>query len=256
MSDKVVSCMEMNDFLAINNIIYRIYTNPDLDAMRYRFFEQMKMLLDFDSADFFLANLPESTPPLCRPIYYHCENTGADLYDALDYSRGILYSGKSMVYRESDILSEEARLASDYYKKVYLPNHWHYALQMILGRNKRLLGVATFYRQIGKQDFGHNDVFLVDMLKDHMSWRLLQELNRQKNEKLTVAQAAEKFRLTPQEKNILALLLSEKPQKEIAVQLVISLSTLKKHITSILDKVGANSRIQLFKMISENDDST
>lgn len=39
--------------MILNSIIYKIYTTEDADIMREQFLEQMKMVLDFDSADFF-----------------------------------------------------------------------------------------------------------------------------------------------------------------------------------------------------------
>lgn len=48
--------LEMNDWMILNGIIYKIYTTDNFDEMREQFLEQMKMLLDFDSADFYIAS--------------------------------------------------------------------------------------------------------------------------------------------------------------------------------------------------------
>jgi DNA-binding CsgD family transcriptional regulator len=243
--------MENGDFLALNNIIYRIHTTVEFTAMRALFLEQMKMAVEYDSADFYLAKNFNGEVRLSDPVYFNCQNTGAEIYDNLDYSRGILYSGKCMVYRESDILSETKRVKTDYYKNVYAANHWHHALQMIFGREGRFLGVATFYRLIGKRDFTHDDVFIADMIKDHMSYRIMKESG--KTGKLTVSKAAEKFSLTAQEKKILNLLITDKSQNEISDILVITGSTLKKHIYSIFRKIGITSRIQVFSVIQADE---
>lgn len=47
--------LETNDWLMLNSIIYKIYTVEDVDDMRKQLLEQLKMLLDFDSADFYMA---------------------------------------------------------------------------------------------------------------------------------------------------------------------------------------------------------
>lgn len=44
--------LETNDWLVMNSIIYKIYTTGDFDAMRTQFLEQIKTVIDFDSADF------------------------------------------------------------------------------------------------------------------------------------------------------------------------------------------------------------
>ena len=110
--------LETNDWIFLNNIIYKIYTLSDIDDMRLQFLDQMKMLIDYDSADFHLAS-PDGENKLVSPILYNCEEDISMMYDEIDYSRGILYGGKTLIYRETDIISDAKRVETDYYKKVY-----------------------------------------------------------------------------------------------------------------------------------------
>lgn len=147
---------------------------------------------------------------LVEPVFFNCSENKSSEFDELDYSRGIMYcSGKSLVYRETDIISDEKRMQTKYYKKVYRPNHWHYSLQLILGKGKEFLGVVTFYRILGKENFQYNDIFLLDMLKDHLAYRLYRNKQVLSNtvDKMTVTEAAEKFALTKREQTILKMLL-------------------------------------------------
>lgn len=169
--------LETNDWLILNSIIYKIYTTEDSQLMRQQLLEQLKMVLDFDSADFYLASGDESRR-LVKPVTYNCEEEMLG-YEELEEGKGITYTGKSIVYRETDMVSEEERLQSEYYNKVYRPNNWHYSLQMVLGRNKEFLGVITFYRTIGKDNFQYDDIFIMDMLKDHIAYRLYRD-NRER----------------------------------------------------------------------------
>lgn len=243
--------LDANDWLVLNSMIYKIYTMEDAKEMRYVFLEQLKMIIDFDAADFYLASEDEETG-LVDPVAYNCDCVSGE-YDAMDYSRGILYSGKSMVYRETDIIDDKKRKNSEYYQKVYKPNNWHYSMQIILAKDKQFLGVATLYRSIGKDNFEYDDIFLVDMLRDHLSFRLSQERkNRIENpHKWTVAQAAETFQLTKREKMVLHCIMEGKEKEEICEELVISINTFKKHSLNIYRKLGVNNRVQLFKKILE-----
>ncbi|HCM24554.1 MAG TPA: helix-turn-helix transcriptional regulator, partial [Ruminococcaceae bacterium] len=130
-------------------------------------------------------------------------------------------------------------------------NNWHFSLQMILAREKEFLGVITFYRTIGKDNFHYDDIFLLDMLKDHLAYRLYQERHRAGSKKLSAEQAAEKFELTKREGTILRLLMAGMDNAEISEKLVISVNTLKKHVLNIYRKLGIRNRIQMFKMIHE-----
>ena len=251
---KLVKTLETNDWLVMNSIIYKIYTTGDFDAMRTQFLEQIKTVIDFDSADFYLASSNEKEN-LERPVFLNCDEDLSDIYENMDYSRGIMFSGRSMVYRETDIISDEKRVQTEYYQRVYKPNNWHYALQMIFGRNKHFLGVVTLYRTIGKEDFTYEDVFLMDMLKDHMAYRLSQDRNNQmtSQEKLTLTQAVKAYDLTKREQTILQLLLQGMENTEICDHLSITVNTLKKHILNIYRKLGIRNRVQMFKLIKEKE---
>ena len=251
---KLLKTLETNDWLVMNSIIYKIYTTGDFDAMRTQFLEQIKTVIDFDSADFYLASSNEQEN-LERPVFLNCDEDLSDIYENMDYSRGIMFSGRSMVYRETDIISDEKRVQTEYYQRVYKPNNWHYALQMIFGRNKHFLGVVTLYRTIGKEDFTYEDVFLMDMLKDHMAYRLSQDRNNQmtSQEKLTLTQAVKTYDLTKREQTILQLLLQGMENTEICDHLSITVNTLKKHILNIYRKLGIRNRVQMFKLIKEKE---
>lgn len=251
---KGMKTLETNDWMILNSIIYKVYTTEDSDQMRAQLLEQIKMILDFDSADFFLAS-QDGNRHLVKPITYNCDEDESSRYDELDYSRGIMYTGKSLVYRETDIISDDKRIQTEYYNKVYRPNNWHYSLQMILGRNKEFLGVITFYRTIGKDNFQYDDIFLLDMLKDHIAYRLYRDgrENGLAPEKLTVAEAGEKYDLTKREHTILKLLMEGKENAAICDELTISVNTLKKHILNIYRKLGIKNRVQMFKMIKEKE---
>lgn len=240
--------LDNNDFMILNNIIYKIHTNGDFSAMRREFLEQMKMVMDFDSADFYLAKGDGSTE-IHGKVAYNCPTDTAKIFEAQDYSQGILSAGRSMVYRESDILEEEKRIATDYYQNVYKANNWHYALQLILGRKGKFLGVATFYRHAGQPDFQYDDVFLLEIIKDHMAHRLFVQLSD--DDKITVADATVQFSLTKREVQILELLLTHHDNQAICKDCAISNNTLKKHILNIYRKIDVKSRPQLLQKITQ-----
>ncbi len=244
--------LETNDWIILNSIIYKIYTTENFTEMRQELLNQLKMVLDFDSADFYLAST-EKGKLLCNPVTLNCDVDFSETYENIDYSRGILGSGKMLVYRETDIISDESRVQTDYYQKVYKPNNWHYALQVVLARHKKFLGAISLYRTIGKEDFQYDDIFVIDMLKEHLAFRLEQhyKTGNPDYEKLTVSETVAKYDLTRREHTILKLLMSGKDNNEICEELVIAPNTLKKHILNIYRKLGINNRVQLFKSVKE-----
>ena len=248
--------LETNDWIILNTIIYKVYTMEDFDEMRKELLEQLKLLVDFDSADFYLASAGDEKK-LDRPVMYNCDSNLSELYEQLDYSRGIMLSGKSLIYRETDIISDESRVENEYYKKVYKPNNWHYSLQVVIAKDHHFLGTITFYRTIGKENFKYDDIFVLDMLKDHLAYRMEKHKKKlgEDGEKLTVTQAVEKYGLTRRENTILYNLMQGKENPVICEELTISTNTLKKHILNIYRKLGIRNRVQLFKMIREHEET-
>lgn len=246
--------LQTNDWMILNNIIYKIHSTEDLHVMREQFIEQMKMVLDFDSADFYLTSKDGSKKLTC-PVTYNCDIDPCADCKELEHNRMEMYTGASMVCRDTDLFDEERRRKSEYYTKIYRSNNWHYSIHMVLGKGKDFFGIVTFYRAIGKSDFEQDDIFVLDMLKDHLTYRLFKDCQHGASieEKLTVTQACEKYELTKREHTILSLLMEGKDNFAICNELSISVNTLKKHILNIYRKLGIRNRVQLFKMVRERE---
>ncbi len=242
---------EVNDWMMFNSIVYKIYTVRQNREMREKFLEQLKMLIDFDAADFYLARRDKSQG-LEDPVFYHCEGVYPDKFDEIDYSRGILYSGVCRVYRETDIVSDEIRVETDYYHKLYRPNGWHYSVQMILAYDKKFVGAVTLYRTVGKENFSHDDTMFLDLLKDHLAFRLHYEYADAAEAKTAdIGAFSEKYSLTRREESVLLELWSGKDNQSISEELAISIYTLKKHILNIYRKTGVNSKGQLMNKVAK-----
>lgn len=242
---------EINDWLMFNNIVYKIYTTRDKNKMRADFLDELRMLIDFDAADFYLAK-SDAELGLTSPVTYNCGNVYSGCFDELDYSRGILYSGNCMAYRETDIISDEIRVNTEYYNKLYRPNGWHYSAQIILAYEKQFVGVVTLYRKKEKKNFRHEEIMILDMLKDHLAFRLRNDTEgTAERTDEGINGFSEKYSLTKREETVLKCLLEGKSNQEISDDLVISIHTLKKHIMNIYRKTDVNSRGQLMNKVAK-----
>ncbi|MEA4973788.1 MAG: helix-turn-helix transcriptional regulator [Candidatus Metalachnospira sp.] len=246
--------IETNDWVVVNSIIYKIYAVEDGYKMREGFLEDMKMVLDFDSADFYVASGDEEKK-LINPAMYNCNEDLSELYEKSNRDIDNVFKGKSIVFRGTDIEPEEKAVNSKFYNNVCRPNNWHYTLHIVLSFNKELMGMLTFYRTVGKGNFDYDDIFLMDMLKNHLSLRLSWDRDNYDitHEKLTVSKASDKFALTKQEHMILKMLMEGMDNNAICDSLSISVNTLKKHILNIYRKLGIKNRVQMFKMIKEKE---
>ena len=83
--------LETNDWMVLNSIIYKIHTTQDSTTMRRQLLEQMKVVMEFDSADFYLAARGERSR-LASPVRYNCEEATAlwACYESRNYNRRII----------------------------------------------------------------------------------------------------------------------------------------------------------------------
>ena len=193
--------LETNDWIIINSIIYNIYTIKNTEEMQEKFMARLKSVVDFDSCDFRLASRNETD---------------------------VMYNGKSIVYRESDI-----------------------TIKMVLGEEERFLGVVTLNRKKGKKDFDYDDIFILDILKDHMSFSLSQRLasSVDVSGNTNIQEFVNRYCLTKREEEVLMHMLSRQDNHTISDELSISINTLKKHERNIYQKCNVSSRMQLFKLV-------
>lgn len=245
-----------NNWSVLNNIIYKIYTTEDAEQMRQQFLEQMKFVLEFDNAEFYLTDL-ENDQKFVDRICYDSDISGDKL--VRDMLSGLCnvspFLGKTIIFRDTDIESVEGRTIASYYKEYCQTSNIVHSLHMLLGDGRTCVGLISFYRTLGKDAFDGDDIFVLDLMKDHLLYRLAQErLERASiQEKLTVTEATKHYNLTKRESMILRRLMQGHNNNQISEELQISVNTLKKHVLNIYRKLNINNRVQLFKAIKEKE---
>lgn len=244
--------MKNNDWIILNSINYKIHSIEEEQEMRLKVMDMLGYLIDFDSASFYIVkgNNPRE---LTAPIGIHYTRADMEdyinIYKNIDYSEGLMYTGKNIAYRESDILSEKERIASEYYKKVYDVQGWHYSLHLNISFEGEFLGVMSFFRKKKKEDFEYEDIFILDMVKDHLALRLKRDKDTRLNKKMTVQECAEHYGLSEKETQVLQWLLTDKTPEEISDILDISVSTYRKHCNRIYKKTDVSQRIELYDKV-------
>ncbi|GAF37985.1 LuxR C-terminal-related transcriptional regulator [Lentilactobacillus farraginis] len=258
MGDFLMKVFSTNDLYVLNNIIHHIYCCKDPFEMRQQLISQLLFLLEFNGGTFYLSS-PEDDQKLISPVVVNIEpgfgQKYLDNYTQLDYSKGLMFTGRSMTYRESDIIPDAQRVTSKYYQMFYRDYGFHFSLHASIAYQGRFLGILSFFRQKGKADFTQNDIELIGLLTSHLEARLFKDYQKAcsgKN-KLSLSEAAKKYGLTKRQQIITQSLLDGLENETICERLYITNNTLKKHILNVYRKLGINSRVQLFKMVKENE---
>jgi DNA-binding CsgD family transcriptional regulator len=189
---------------------------------------------------------------LCNPVGVNIEeaelNRYIGSYNEID-AKWVLSSKESTVYRETDLIPD-SREESAYYKDIYAPRDIHFSIFLTLVYNEVFQGIFTLYRSKEVPDFSEKDIFMLDMLKDHLSYRISKETTVLKSvPALNFNTYLEKYNFTLREFDIFKLLAEGLTNDEICSLLFISTPTAKKHIVNIYKKLNVNSRLQLLKLV-------
>ena len=90
--------LEINDWLIISNIIYKIRAIDIFDEMRQELLIQLKLLIDYDSADFVLVTNEEGNL-VDSAVTYNYDISLSEKFRNVYYNREIITSGKTLIYR-------------------------------------------------------------------------------------------------------------------------------------------------------------
>lgn len=233
----------------VSDLILKIYSTHQLSEMANRLFEGMKMFVDFDAADFYIYDEMNKKYTLNSSMQYHAnEHMSAE---ELGLNIDLLRKKINYVYRDSDYY-EDNPIGNNVNRVVlYRSNQFQFALHMLLAYEDREIGVVTLYRMKGKPDFDYDEVAICNVLKEHLAYRLSNEVGERAESKYTVSEVVNQFGLTPRETQVLKNMLAGKDNFQISDEMMISTFTIKKHIMNIYRKLEISSRTQLFKKVKE-----
>ena len=257
-----------NAWLGIMNIIYSIHSSETIETMSERFLKQLKWLVPYDQAIFFIPK-DKTDEEIRITASVNMEEEFLEKYRRnhvrYDHASGLKIAGNSIVYRESDIIENNVWQNSSFYIQICKPNNIFYNLHAVLSYNNCYVGEVILFRDdntINAAEFGENAVFVMNLLKEHLSLgihRLTSEDNVEESQLGTsvlgktnlLEICGTKFNLTKRESEILCILVSNTAISDICDELVITANTLKKHIANIYRKMNVNSRVQLIQKVNE-----
>lgn len=220
---------DTSDWININNIVYIIYTIKNTEEMQRKFLERLRAVIYYDAAVFCLA-AKDRSDSVGDAVSVDIDKIKAYSGEQHDFEKDIIYSERSLIYRDSRSYS---------------------VIQMILGTKGRFLGSVILYRNMDKEGFDYNDVFTLDVLKDHMSFSLDQRTVETVDIEnvINISDIIVRYSLTKREEEVLRHMMARKDNYTISDELSISMNTLKKHERNIYQKCGVGSRMQLFKLV-------
>ncbi len=247
--------METREIILLNDIIRHIYTIEDDHQFRLYILDNLEVLIPSSTSTFFLSS-GDPDKPFCDPISRNVSHKRLmDYVDGMyesDYTRWHFMGGKSIVFRETDIYPENVREGTEYFETVFMEINQYYSAQIGISFGGEFLGVISLFRSKKSGDFTDHELFILDLLKDHLEIRLYRQKNglnvTDSKQKINTGYYVETYNLTYREAEVLVLLLEGLSYKEICEKLSISPSTTKKHTLNIFKKLDIGHRWELIKI--------
>lgn len=243
----------------LNNIIKDIYGIKNSAAMRQKLLRELKKIVDFKFGIFSLGAMKN------RNVYLVDSVTVSDFersfeeeflylsetkYDRADYASWIFQIPESIVYRDSEIVDDELRKKTSYYKDYLLAYGLPNVAGISLVYEETFLGALTLYKNDKSGDFDEEDMFILRMLRPHLEKRLADDEETTVNNRKNVSYLLKStYRMTSREVEIIRHVFHGKSNKEVAQELFITENTVKKHLNHIYEKVNVSNRSQLIQFL-------
>lgn len=240
-----------DEWQTIIKIILMINQSSDLNVLRKDFLTLIRLLVTFDKAEFCLDTDDfVSNKPVIINIEEEALDQYANHYMQTDSLTLFYQSPKSFVYRDTDVSSSLFLKNNEYYNGYLKELGTPFVSTINMTINHKFLGVVTLFRFETSGDFSDRDIFVLEQVIDHLANRL----NQLKNIDLIIELSQDNLKFLNQmnvskrEIDVIQLLIGGSSNKTIGQKLYISELTVKKHITSIYNKLNVKNRIQLIRL--------
>ena len=239
--------------LTINKVLLEMYDITDIDQFTERVLKTYRMLIPYTKGYFIVFNEAggiESEKSSFIEMEPGVYEEYLDSYYEKDYMKYTFeLSEHTITYRDTDIMEESLRQKTEFYQGFLKPNHIPFGAGILLRRYGKPIGIVNFFRSELLGDFSDKDMFILEVLKGHLSHKLAGLLNGTKqaagDRNKMLAHLAAEFELSEREKEALLCMDGGMSNAQIAENMGISLSTVKKHVYHIFEKVGVDTRAQL-----------
>lgn len=253
--------LEHRDWEWLNELALWLHAQRDVDAIQRGVLERLADAVPHRMSLFDLCRTDGSG----RVSYVDPVSTTMDdeaiaayyqTYAAQDYTTWSFTPSQPTVYRDLDLVSPAARDATPIYREWMEPQGLYYVMGCTVVANGRLYGSITLFAGREAGDFTDAQMELLGMVERHLAVRMADlwpEGLALDGDRDPIAEAVREHGITGREERVLDLLARGATIDQIARELYISSSTVKKHINAIYRKLGVENRMQLARLLWETE---
>ncbi len=244
------------EWITINNILAELYRQDDLDSLSQKLMKVLRMLIPYTKGYLLILDheggIREEASCFIgmreKEIYAYLHK-----YYFQDYLR-YLYelSEETKVYRDTDILEDERREKTEFFRRFLLPADIPFGCGILVMHDGQVRAIFNLFRSRDFGDFSEKDLEILNVLKRHLENMIVRAICLNQQQRLIdkcYLEAREHYGLTERESEVLRLLSEGLSNGEICERLTVSISTVKKHIYHLFGKMQVKSRTQLIHQL-------
>lgn len=241
--------MTENEWKLFNQVLLDIYYPDSITDFGQKCLNLIKIFIPYHQGLFVVVN-EDGSLNIDSSIFENIDNFYKEKYirEAFDedYLINISYFSQSMAYKDSDLLADKKRVQTPFYKHFMKPQHLHYGCGLIIIHNTKPRVFLNLLRQLDENDITDNEMQILKTLLPHFE----KNINAFLLKKLSSHNISNCFSLSEREIEIVSLVVNGYSNEEIGLQLSISPTTVKKHLSNIFSKTGITRRTQLLSLFS------
>jgi DNA-binding CsgD family transcriptional regulator len=249
--------LKEQEWLAVNRTLLELYDTEQETEFREKALNLFHILVPYTQG-FWITIDEDKEIDLNRSVYDTMDQKVfleyAEHYFHKDYIKFTFdMAREAMLYRDTDILEDSMRRKTEIFREFLRPNNIPYGAGIVFADNGVPHAIFALFRSGELGDFTEKDRYVLNVLKGHMvniSDRLGRKNTQQTDEKLKkLDRLVKDYALTTKEREVLQYFIQGKTNAEIGEALVISESTVKKHLHNVYVKTKVKNRIQFMALL-------
>ncbi len=242
----------------LDDIIFTVNSSHTVHAIQNDVLSELYPLVPYDSASFFLPDESNNPNIIGRPVTKNWDGSALQEYlryfQQIDYALWVFRLKDSLIYRDTDIVRHSLRQKPEFFNDFLKRNGLYYAGGISIIHKHTLCGALTLFRSKSCNDFSSKELDILTHLQRHLGNRLYQLLYPE----AVTLQTPCMYNtdgidqvFTSREQQIADLIYRGLETEQIATVLRISPRTVKKHLDNMFKKIHIHSRVQLVKILTD-----
>lgn len=249
------SNLTLKDWKKINDIILEMNYETDILKALNSFLVEIDKMVPYEKASIYFYTLTENKVNVDKRISHGFANKDLITYDEyycrIDDIVEKMLPTKLTTVRSSDIFNLKERKQTEYYNDYIRPVRTHFSLdanfRWIKNVKETSFGSLDLFRTENERDFTDKEVEICRILQPHLETKASQYVFSFVD---SLEELLSEFAFTRTENEIARLILRGYTNEQISKEKFITVSTVKKHVTNILEKSKSSSRIEFICKIN------